>query len=176
MTATELTAALRDYLTAIYEIERVKRVARPRDIAAALGVHKSTVTAALHALAERGMIHYAPYEVVTLTAAGKRRARQLADRCEVLRHFLADVLGLDAESAAENARRMMHALDEEALGRIACFVAFAHECARAEGDWPEEFRRVVEQSQGVSCDAQIARFLSSVGARRGRSARKDAES
>jgi len=37
MTATELTAALRDYLTAIYEIERVKRVARPRDIAAALG-------------------------------------------------------------------------------------------------------------------------------------------
>lgn len=160
--AEPLTDALQDYLEAVHRIEAQKRVARVRDVACALGVHKSTVTAALRGLSERGMVNYEPYEAVTLTAAGRARARRIAARNAVLRHFLEHVLGLGAEAADANARRIAHAVDEDALERFVCFVAFAHR--EGEAGWREEFRRFAADAvKRGSCEEKIEECLDLIG-------------
>ncbi len=71
---------LEDYLRAIYCIERTQKVAWPKDISAPQAAASSTVTVTFQSLAERGMVNYEPYELITLTDEGHERAEQLAVR------------------------------------------------------------------------------------------------
>jgi DtxR family Mn-dependent transcriptional regulator len=113
-----VSAVLEDYLEAIAELGGTSCTVRSRDIAARLRVHKSTVTAALHSLAEKGLVHYAPYAAVSLTAAGREVAEEVCRRHRVLRRFLGNNLGMDAVGADETACRLEHAVDPECLDRL----------------------------------------------------------
>jgi DtxR family Mn-dependent transcriptional regulator len=115
---SRISATLEDYLEAIAELGLARQPARSRDLAARLGVHKSTVTAALHSLADKGLVLYAPYSAAALTAAGQRLAAQVCRRHRVLRRFLRDILGLAVAQADENACRLEHAIDRECLDRL----------------------------------------------------------
>ena len=163
MTMSEaLSAALQDYLEAIGRIEEEKRVARPRDISQALGVHKSTVTAALHNLSERGLINYAPYEAVTLTDEGRDRACWLAMRHRVVADFLVKILNVAPQAAERSAASIQHAAEEEVLERIVCFLVFAGRHADEAG-WLERFRRFSELPRnGCGCEEWMRRYMESV--------------
>jgi len=94
-----LTASLEDYIEAIFHIVARKRAARAKDIARRMHVNNSSVTGALHALSERGLVNYAPYDVITLTDEGTEIAKDVVRRHEVLRDFFVRVLSLDDEEA-----------------------------------------------------------------------------
>ncbi len=121
----QLTASLEDYLEAIFQIVEKKHAARAKDIVARLGVSGASVTEALQALARKGMINYAPYDIVTLTDAGREAANRIVRRHELLGTFFHQILGLDGDLAAENACRMEHAIGDLALERLEAFVEFA---------------------------------------------------
>lgn len=118
ITPATVSAVLEDYLEAIAELGGPAGAVRSRDLAARLRVHKSTVTAALHSLAEKGLVHYAPYVAVSLTAAGREVAGQVCRRHRVLRRFLGEILGMAAAGADETACRLEHAVDPECLERL----------------------------------------------------------
>jgi len=150
---------LEDYLEVIFCIGTTLGMARPSQVARALGVHKSTVTAALHSLAEKGLINYRPYQAVTLTAEGKQLGGRLAARRAVIDGFLQTVLGIGADLARTNARHMMHALDEQVLERIVCFLAFAREQPETCGRWLEQvecFAR--EESPAECCEEWVRQY------------------
>jgi len=128
--AAGLSAALEDYLEIISQLAAEHGVARASNIADALSVHKSTVTSALKGLAERGLINYSPYALVTLTPSGRRVAREIRKRHGVIRRFLEEVLSVEAPVAEANACRMEHVVDREVLERLALFAQFAHDRAR----------------------------------------------
>ena len=138
--AVELSATLEDYLVTAARLIDEKGSARVRDMAAALAVHKSSVTAALKALADKGLVNYAPYELATLTKQGEARARRIAQRHEVLRSFLTEVLAVDAGMAETNARLMEHGLDREVLERIRLFAAFVACCPHCGEERLQAFR------------------------------------
>jgi DtxR family Mn-dependent transcriptional regulator len=119
--ADTISATLEDYLEAILDLEREDRAPRVRDIASALSVHKSTVTAALKTLSEKKLINYSPYEITSLTAEGRRIAEGVSENHRIIRRFLTDVLKVDADTAEENACRMEHVINEEVLERFAAF-------------------------------------------------------
>ena len=91
-----LSASLEDYLEAIFRIVQEKQAARAKDIGKHLEVSRSSVTGALHALADRELINYAPYDVITLTDKGQALAEDVVRRHEVLRDFFVKVLTADA--------------------------------------------------------------------------------
>jgi len=121
MADSTLTSSLEDYLEAVLLLVRRDRVARVRDIAKALGVGMPSVTTALKALAQRGLVNYDPYQVITLTEQGQLAAEAISRRHTVLRRFLVEVLGLDEATAEANACRMEHAVDEQVLDRLGRF-------------------------------------------------------
>ena len=132
-----VTAALEDYLEAILNLSRYGQAARSRDIAEALGVHKSTVTAALKSLGQQKLINYSPYEAVTLTMEGKRVAEDVASRHKALKDFFFHVLRVDSEMAESAACGMEHALPKEIVEKLASFAKSMRGCPRLNGMEPD---------------------------------------
>lgn len=61
---------MEDYLKAIFELDKLKRVVRVKDIAKKLEVKMPTVTGMLKKLEERGLVRHKKYEFVELTVTG----------------------------------------------------------------------------------------------------------
>lgn len=118
-----------DYLEAIAALLRCEGEARVGVIAARVGVHKSTVTAALHSLSDKGWVNYHPYESATLTPKGEALAAQVQRRHTIIERFLRDLLCLEGDRAARNACRLEHAVDAEVTNRLVQFMAFLDESA-----------------------------------------------
>ena len=74
MDSAHLTPSQEDYLEAVYRISEEKKAARAKDIADRLNVRASSVTAALRTLAALELVHYAPYDLITLLAGGQMGA------------------------------------------------------------------------------------------------------
>ena len=131
----QVSASLEDYLEAIYHTEEAKGAARAKDIVQRVGVNSSSVTQALRSLAEKDLVNYAPYDVVTLTDSGRRIARDVVQRHEALREFLGKVLGFSSKEADRGACRMEHAIDGPILDRLAKFMAFYKASAAGAACW-----------------------------------------
>ena len=136
-----LSTSTEDCLEVILRLIAEKGAARVRDIATALGIHKSTVSSTLKCLAEKGFVNYSPYEITTLTPRGQEIARNVSGRHEVLRRFLAEVLAVGDDVAQRNACRMEHILDAEVLDRLVWLVDFAGETCGSGASWAQQFQQ-----------------------------------
>jgi DtxR family Mn-dependent transcriptional regulator len=154
-----LSPSLEDYLEAVLDLVQTDKVARVRDIARRLKVGMPSVSSALRALAQRGLVNYDPYQVITLTAQGQRLAREIGRRHNVLHGFLANVLKLDEATAQANACRMEHAVDPVVLDRLEKLTAFIQICPRIGQQWSD-----IIKMQGVN---QFATKLRRHASRRG---------
>ncbi len=164
-----LSASLEDYLEAIYHIVREKKAARAKDISKRLGVNRSSVTGALHSLAERNLINYTPYDFATLTSEGEKVAANIDHRHAVLRDFFTKVLGVEAAKAEDSACRMEHAVSETILDRLAQFVNFIQICPRLDIHWIKETGYFCEQPESVeNCERCINRCLNDLKGKKGR--------
>lgn len=121
---TDLSASLEDYLEAIFLIIRKKQAVRAKDIGEALKVGKASVTGALRALAGKGLINYAPYDVITLTEHGRDKAEDIVRRHEGLKNFFVRVLAVDKDEADASACRLEHEVSEEVLERFMSFMDY----------------------------------------------------
>jgi DtxR family Mn-dependent transcriptional regulator len=141
---TAISASLEDYLEAIYHLEETHKVARSKDIAERLGVTKSSVTSALKQLNAAGFINYDPYSFVTLTDRGREEASRVARRHELLARFLHEVLGMDPAAADENACRIEHAVDTQAIRRLDTLMRFYRSESQADAEWVDRLREEME--------------------------------
>jgi len=138
-TADGLSASLEDYLEAIFHVVAEKHAARAKDIGKRMHVSRSSVTGALHTLAGKGLVNYAPYDLITLTKKGEAAARDVVRRHEVLRDFFVGVLAVDADDADEAACKMEHAIPGCIMERFVEFVEFLEACPRAGSKWIRGF-------------------------------------
>jgi len=134
-----LSASQEDYLETIFFIINEKKVARSKDISKRLKVSGASVTGALRALGEKGLINYAPYDVITLTPQGEKLARNIALRHETLRDFFHKVLFIDPDEAEKSACEMEHTLSRPILQRMVSFIEFIENCPLAGVEWAEGF-------------------------------------
>jgi DtxR family Mn-dependent transcriptional regulator len=139
-TDEKLSASLEDYLEAIYYLSEGQNVARSKDIADSMGVSRASVTGALKALSEKGLVHYKPYGYTTLTQNGREAASRVARRHEVLGLFFEHVLGVDAATAQSAACRTEHTLGPEITARLMAFVEFLSQTQDDGRDITQQFQ------------------------------------
>ncbi|MBU1910450.1 MAG: metal-dependent transcriptional regulator [Verrucomicrobia bacterium] len=133
--AEPLSSSLEDYLEAIYRLTPGRTAARGRDIAERLRVRRSSVTLALRSLSARGLVNYAPYDRITLTAKGRTAARDISRRHEALRHFFVKVLEVEEQEAERAACKMEHALSPALRRRLTEFARFMKRCPLGGPQW-----------------------------------------
>ncbi len=147
MSTPELSASLEDYLETIFFLSQKAGSARPKDIAERMKVRAASVTGALRALAEKGLVNYAPYASVTLTEKGREIAGKIAVKHETLLRFFTQVLGIDVAEAEEFACSMEHSIPDHILERFVCFVEYTEKCPSFNASWQES-------AEGYFCRAQ----------------------
>jgi DtxR family Mn-dependent transcriptional regulator len=126
---------MEDYLEAISHIIKEKQVARVKDISKRLKVNMSSVSGALHTLAKKKLINYAPYEIVTLTPKGNTIAEDIILRHQTLKNFFMNVLSIDEKLADETACKMEHSITNKILRRFNKFIMFFENCPRGGAKW-----------------------------------------
>ena len=136
----KLSQSLEDYLETIYTQTTTKGCAKVTDIANELNVKKASVTGALNALCEKGLINYAPYSAITLTNKGKTEAEKILLRHKVMTNFLKNVLFLNEEEATQNACKMEHIMSSEMFNRIHKLSHFLQDYAKEN----KEFHKKLE--------------------------------
>jgi DtxR family Mn-dependent transcriptional regulator len=108
---------LEDYLEMVSFLSDEGEV-RVTDIAIRLGVSKPSVLTALKTLEEQGLLEHERYRTVSLTQKGALKAAEIRDRHDFLTVFLRDTLGVNAETAEEDACKMEHILSEETFKKM----------------------------------------------------------
>ncbi|WP_319588012.1 metal-dependent transcriptional regulator [uncultured Desulfobulbus sp.] len=146
----QLSASLEDYIEAIYHIITAKQVARGKDITARLAVSGASVTEALRALSRRGLINYAPYEVITLTSEGREIAEDVIRRHNSLKQFFTDVLAIEEALAEEGACKIEHTAPPEIINRMVDFIKFLEVCPRGGKDLITGFANFCQRGQTAS--------------------------
>ena len=119
---SRLTPARENYLRALYQLARSGGGVRLTDLAHVQGVRLPTARHAVDRLREAGMVLQESYGLITLTACGQDTGRVLADRFELMRKFLVEILEVGESAAEREACQMEHHLDQDTLNRIASFM------------------------------------------------------
>ncbi len=162
-----LSANMEDYLEAIFHISEEKQAARAKDIADRMAVNKSSVTGALRSLSEKGLVNYAPYDIITLTAKGKKKAAEIVRRHAALKDFFIKILLIDKDEAEEASCRVEHAVSKNIIDRLIRFVEFMEICPRGGKEWLKGFRRHCENGDTVKlCGDHIAVCLEDLNERK----------
>jgi DtxR family Mn-dependent transcriptional regulator len=146
MTKSEkpLTSVMEDYLEAIFDLGKEKRVVRVKDIARKMNVKMPTVSSMLKTLNNRGLVKYEKYEYVEMTKSGTNVGKEMNRRHGILLKFLTDILKIDCKVADGEACKMEHALSPETLDSLTDFMAFIQACPRTGQSWLnyfDDFRR-----------------------------------
>ena len=109
---------MEDYLERILELINQKGYARVVDIASALHISQASVTNMVQRLDTEGLLKYEKYRGLILTGAGKRLARKIAQRHQLLTDFF-KLLGLDERVIFHDVEGMEHHISPSTLRAIA---------------------------------------------------------
>jgi Mn-dependent DtxR family transcriptional regulator len=106
-----------NYLETILMLSKIKPVVRSVDIADELGFKKSSVSVAMKNLREKEQITVTREGYIYLTDSGREIAEMIYERHELLTDWLVR-LGVDKETAAQDACRIEHVISKESFEAI----------------------------------------------------------
>ena len=112
-TATSLTAAVEDYIKAIYTLESRGDGATTTALAERLEVRPASVSGMLPKLTELGLVEHEPYRGVRLTDRGRRVALEVVRHHRLLELFLEESLGMTWDEVHAEAEVLEHVISEE---------------------------------------------------------------
>jgi DtxR family Mn-dependent transcriptional regulator len=135
---SEFSISTEEYLEQIYRLGRHVKEVSTTDLARRLKVSPASVTGMLKRLGERGLIHYQPYQGVTLTEEGRAIAMQTIRRHELVERLLTDVLALPWHLADVEACRLEHHITPEVEERLAVLLKHPLTCPHGQPLDPEQ--------------------------------------
>lgn len=110
-----------NYLETILILSQRLPVVRAVDIAAEMNFKKSSVSVAMKNLRENGYINVSNSGFITLSEKGRKVADMIYERHTFLSEWLM-ALGIDEQTAAEDACRMEHVISPESFAAIKQYV------------------------------------------------------
>jgi DtxR family Mn-dependent transcriptional regulator len=108
-----LTAAVEDYVKAIYMLEGSGEAASTNALAVRLDVTPSAVSGMLRKLGALGLVEHEPYHGVRLTERGRLVALEVIRHHRLLELFLVESLGMGWDEVHAEAEVLEHVLSDE---------------------------------------------------------------
>ena len=143
----EQSASMEDYLEAIANLGEGRKVVRVKQISEMLGVKMPSVTSALKKLSEQELVEHESYGHIKLTAEGDKVARDVIRRHEALTRFFAEALGINRETAEEDACKIEHVISPLSMERLAKFVEFIEACPLGGANFPSRYEYYLEHGE-----------------------------
>ena len=124
MLKEKLSSSLEDYLETIYNFIEKNQKVRAVEISRELNVSRASVTEALKRLADKKLINYGRYDMISMTELGKKHALEVIEKHDTLCYFFKEILGLDTDISAQTACRIEHIISKEVLQKFSDFKNF----------------------------------------------------
>ena len=119
----KVSTSREDYLEAILMLGgTTEKSVRSVDVAKQLGVSRASVNKAIGLLKEGGYLLQPFYGDITLTQQGYDYAKSVYERHEYLTKFLTYELGIDPETAEEEACLMEHAISDDSFKKWVAYI------------------------------------------------------
>ncbi len=143
----EQTASMEDYLEAVAMLRGKGKVVRVSQISRKLKVTMPSVTSALRKLSEQELVEHERYGHIKLTPEGDKVARDVLRRHKALTRFFAQALGINQETAEEDACKIEHVISPLSLERMIKFIEFIQACPLEEPNFPKRYKYYLEHGQ-----------------------------
>jgi len=108
-----LTAAVEDYVKAVYTLESRDETVSTNALAERLGVRPGSVSGMLRKLTGLGLVVHEPYRGVRLTEHGRRVALEVIRHHRLLELYLVESLGMSWDEVHAEAEVLEHVISEE---------------------------------------------------------------
>jgi DtxR family transcriptional regulator, Mn-dependent transcriptional regulator len=108
-----LTAAVEDYVKAVYTLESEEATVSTTALAERLGVRPGSVSGMLRKLTALGLVEHEPYRGARLTEQGRRVALEVIRHHRLLELYLVESLGMSWDEVHAEAEVLEHVLSEE---------------------------------------------------------------
>ena len=105
------------YLETIYILSQKSSEVRSIDVGAYMGYSKPSVSRAIGLLKKEGLVNMDGQGYLTLTDEGEKRAKVIYERHLLLSQLLVNI-GVDEETASEDACRIEHYISEKTFDAI----------------------------------------------------------
>jgi DtxR family Mn-dependent transcriptional regulator len=109
----ELTAAVEDYVKAIYTLQSREGSATTNALASRLDVRPASVSGMLKKLTALGLVVHEPYHGVRLTGHGRKVALEVLRHHRLLELYLVESLGMGWDEVHAEAEVLEHVISEE---------------------------------------------------------------
>ena len=120
-----ITHSAAHHLTAIFELREKRGYARVTDVAKHLNITTGSASTNLKALKAKGFITEDDNRFLALTEQGEAIATAVIRRKNVLRRFLAEILGVNPYQAEIDACKTEHLVSSETAEKLARFLEHA---------------------------------------------------
>ena len=117
-----LGESLEDYLETLLILEKENGRIRCVDVAKRMNVSKPSVNKAMNVLKEKGFVQQETYGDIHFTPEGEELAEKVYQRHTTVQAFLQHVLGVDEETAEEEACHIEHVISEDTFIKIKSFL------------------------------------------------------
>ena len=116
---TALSYSQKKYLFAIYKLCQSGGEAKSSEVAKIVGVSKASTAAMAAKLCESGYIKKEHYGQINLTESGIKAANSIYTSCVIIKEFLENTLGLEAEAADSDAVKIVVHTSEKTVNKLA---------------------------------------------------------
>lgn len=113
----KINESVENYLETILILSKKLPVVRSVDIAEELDYKKSSISIAMKNLRENGYITVTDSGFIYLTDSGREIAEMIYERHDLLSSWL-EILGVDAETATEDACKIEHVISKKSFEAI----------------------------------------------------------
>lgn len=114
----EITSGMKEYLKTVLLIEKGRNGAKNSELARELQVKPASVTEMIRKMGSTGLLDYKPYHEMKSTENGKDAVRSILRKHRLLERMFADFVGLDAESARDEASKLDLLASDSTVNRI----------------------------------------------------------
>ena len=106
-----------NYLETILVLQKRNGYVRSIDIATELNFSKPSISNAMKQLSSKGYIQMDESRLIKKTKKGRKVAEQIYERHQLISEFL-EMLGVDSQTAAEDACKIEHVLSKETFEKF----------------------------------------------------------
>ncbi len=146
-----ISAVLQDHLEAIYNLSKINKVARVKDLADILNITKSSVSHNLKNLEEMGYINHDKYSFATLTSKGFVEAEKIVQRHRILSNFFYQILKLDQKSAEHISCALEHVIENKVIERIIEFLEYISNLPPDVKEYISNFKKNSQNAESSKC-------------------------
>ncbi len=106
-----------------------------------------SVTSALKKLSGQELVEHERYGHIKLTPEGNKVARDVIRRHKALTRFFGQALGINEETAEEDACKIEHVISSLSMERLAKFVEFIEACPLGSANFSSRYEYYLEHGE-----------------------------